>query len=403
MPSEILFVDPESKLLKALRRSFHRDEEQWRVHFASDARQALENLAAHPIDILVTEIRLPGQDGLALLNLVRRQYPGIARIIFSGYASRETVLQSVGIAHQYIAKPADDEIIKATLKNALILRDLLSNPTLKEMVAKIGSLPSLPSLYVEITDELQSNDPSLQRIAAIVAQDPTMAAKLLQLVNSSFFGLPQQISNLSKAVSLLGTNLIQAVVLSSGVFKRFGKVNLPGFSVDALWQHSLATGACARSICQAEKLDRSIVDTAFMAGLLHDIGKILLATKLPKAFAQVLAMAREQGAAVYAIEQEISGASHAEVGAYLLGLWGLPQGVFQTVAYHHNPAEAPGDDPWPLAAVHLANTFLASAANIPDDIDPTRFDVTFLARFKLGGKIDSWREHCIAHADDVTW
>ena len=398
LKKSILFVDEDAYMLKALQRSFRKYRDEWEVKFVEDPTGALNLLSAEPIHILITETRFKGIGGLELLETVRERYPKIVRIILSGYTDRDVILKSTGIAHQYLSKPCDDEDIRSAITKALMIRDLLKNDSLKSVISKIDSLPSLPSLYMEIINELRSDDPSIQKVGEIVSRDLGMTAKILQLINSSFFGLPQRITSADKAVTLLGLDLVKAIALTSGAFSRFEGIKIPGFSVDSLWAHGLKTGGLSKVIAQSERLERRIVDAAFMAGLLHDIGKILIAANFPDNFVMITEAMKNDGINFYEAELEIMGATHAEVGAYLLGLWGLPEAIIEAVAFHHDPLASNNNAISPLTIVHSANAIENAGDRILDyEVPIEGLDLKYLEELGLSEKIRIWRKICAEH------
>ena len=368
MSKHILFVDSEKYYLNAIRRSFRIDKDEWTLSLAKDAVAALRIILDKHVDILVTETTLPGMDGIELLELVRLRFPYIIRIILSGHVDRDVVLKSIGIAHQYLAKPCDDAELKATINRAYLMRRFLPDEDLKSIVSRIGALPSLPRLYVEVNNELNSKDPSIAKVADIVSKDVSISAKLLQLVNSSFFGIPNTITQPQKAVSLLGLDLVQAVVLASGVFTALKEVVNVGFSINDLWNHSYHTGAMAKAIAQLENSAAPLPDCAYMAGLLHDIGSVVLAAQLPEAYVAAVKLAAADNISMYLAEKEILGIGHAELGAYLLGLWGLSDAIILATAYHHQPSDANVEEITALTFVHIANelTYAGAKAAVED-------------------------------------
>lgn len=402
MKRHILFVDEEPYFLKAINRSFRSMKDNWIISTAPSVEKAVEILLTAHVDILVTEIRLKGVDGIKFLTLVKEKYPHIARIVLSGYANRDVVLKSVEIAHQYLSKPCDDDDLKATVSKAFLMRDLLENDALKAAIANIDSLPSLPNLYVDIMDELNSEDPSIAKIGDIVSKDIAMSAKMLQLINSSFFGMPQKITRPQKAVNMLGVELVQAIVLTAGAFSKFEKANLPGFSMDSLWNHCINTGSIAKLICQTEAVDKQFTDNCFMAGLLHDIGIILGVINFPEQSLEIAKRMKEKQCLRHEAEYEVMGTTHAEVGAYLLGLWGLPESIIEAVALHHRPIDSNMRDLTPLSVVHLANAIERAGDLIPEINTPLAgVDYDYLAELKLTKKFNIWRKKCARQFEAV--
>ena len=354
MPQTILFVDEEKFVHKALKRSFRKMREEWDMRFSASPSEALEILNREPIDVVVTETVFQGQSGLDFLKVVREGHPNSVRIILSGYSNQDVILESVDLAHQYLSKPCEDEALKATINRAFTMKELLKHRALKEIVSQIDSLPTLPAIYVELVEELESEDASIEKIGDIISKDIGLTAKILKMVNSSFFGLRQQITSPAKAVSLLGLDLIKAIVLTHGTFDKFKNLKYPGLSLEQMWEHAMITGALAKIIARESGLDRKASDTAFMAGLLHDIGRLLIAAYLPDSYRIIAKRIEEKSISKAEAETAVIGTTHAAVGAYLIGLWGLPDDILEAAAYHHTPR---GKSLNTATIVHLADAF----------------------------------------------
>jgi HD-like signal output (HDOD) protein/ActR/RegA family two-component response regulator len=395
MAREILFVDTDNYMLKALKRVFRR-EQQWQVHYADGAEAALAILKAHPIKILFTEVRLTGTSGLELLREVRSRYPEVVRIIFSGYTSQDVLIQSIGLAHQYLAKPCDDQQLLDTLLRAFTVQKLVRHKGLKELVAGLTGLPSLPSLYVEIMEELGREEPSLERVGEIISQDIGIAAKVLQIVNSPFFGLMHEIQNPARAVGLLGLDIIRAMVLSAGTFSKFDKVRAKGFSMEDLWQHGMQTAGFAKCLAQANGSPLKVEEAAFIAGLMHDIGKLVVAANKPDAYEGVLARVAETQEDFHQAEWTVYQADHAALGGYLLGLWGIPDEVLQAVAYHHTPQQGRDKGVTALTLVHVANAFSNQGADlVAAEFALMGLDRDYLATAGVWDALPGWRHVCL--------
>ncbi|HEX3724897.1 MAG TPA: HDOD domain-containing protein, partial [Pirellulales bacterium] len=291
----VLFVDDDQNVLSGLRRILRPYHLEWRMEFCNSADDALRVLAESHIDVVVTDMRMPGKDGAELLTEVRATYPGVVRIGLSGYFSEETTLRAIGLAHQYLSKPCEPETLKYTIIRACALRDHLSDDRLKRLVSRMNTIPSLPTNYQAIVNELHSADPSLPRIGDIIARDMSMTAKVLQLVNSSFFGLARRVTNPTDAATMLGLNTVHALALSAGAFSQLGSDDLGEFSMDALMSHSLAVGHFARAIAATQTRDSQIIDDAFVGGVLHDVGKLVLAANFCEEYSAVLTAHRDSG------------------------------------------------------------------------------------------------------------
>lgn len=392
----VLFVDDEQRILQGLQRMLRGMRKEWDMSFASSASEALDRMAENPYDVVVADMRMPGMDGAQLLNEIKDRYPKSVRIILSGHADREMIMRSLGATHQYLAKPCDADTLKATLERALALNpQLQGDPLFEPLLSRIQSLPSLPSLYLKIQDELSSPDPSLNRVAAVITQDPAMTAKVLQLVNSAFFGISQPVSNPETAVSMLGLDTIQAIVLSVHAFSQFDRVP-PCINLDQMWNHSALVGNLASQIAKEEGSDRQICSDARVAGMLHDVGKLVLLANLPEEYARLHELASELKGNLVELERLEWGATHAEVGAYLLGLWGLPESVVTAVALHHGPSDGLRGNFSAVPAVYAANVFAHELISGEDKSPDTPKSDGLEGPSE---RMSAWREVCLKNSE----
>jgi HD-like signal output (HDOD) protein/ActR/RegA family two-component response regulator len=390
MHSRLLFVDDESLVLQGLRRTLHTMRQEWDMTFVESGEKALEALARESYDAIITDMKMARMDGAQLLEEVKQRYPAIVRIVLSGQANQEAVLRSVGPAHQYLSKPCDPQELKLRLTQAFVMRDLLRNAKVRELVSGMKSIPSLPGMYYEITAELRSEDASLVRIAAIISKDAGMTAKVLQLANSAFMGVRYEVSNPTQAVTLIGTEMVRALVLSVHVFSQFEDQLGAAPVLTALWEHSIAVGCLAQRIAAVEKCAKGLIDESFTAGLLHEIGKLVLLARMPKEYAGILETVKETPPALAAAEQERFGCTHAELGAYLMSIWGLPHPLIHAVAYHDRPAASIERRFSSLTAVHGADA-IVSSTNSALILQDVQLDEKYLQELALGDREPVWR------------
>lgn len=397
MKRKILFVDDEKDILDGLKRMLRKMRNEWEIECTLSGKEALEILAKSPFDVVVSDMRMPVMDGAQLLTEVSKKFPNIVRIILSGHSKQENVMKSVGASHQYLAKPCNPEVLRSTIEQACSLRSLLASKSLQRMITQLKTLPSLPSLYVEIMEALRSENGSLSTVGEIIAKDVGMTAKILQLVNSAYFGLINSVTNPVQAVNLLGLDTIKSLVLSVNVFSKIDESKLMGIPIAPLWKHSMLTGSCARALAKLERLNKSEVDDTFMAGMLHDIGIIVLVLNLPAKYNEVLTLAKEEGLDLSDAEQRIFGATHSEVGGYLLALWGLPDNIVEAVFFHHRCSESKENKFGLTTAVNVANSlvgaehpcFKIGAFNFTPKIDTGQ-----LERIGMADSIQKWSEEC---------
>lgn len=351
----LLFVDDQPEVLSGLRRMLHKERHAWDMEFAASGAEALERMSESKFDVVIADMMMPGMNGAQLLQKVKELYPGTVRYILSGQSDWKMVLQAVGSAHQYIAKPCEPEQLKLFLNRSMGLREMVSDPALHERIAAISSLPSPPRIYHELMNEIQSDEASLQRIAEIISGDVSLTAKVLQMVNSAFFGLPTHVESPLRAVNLLGLDTVQGLVLAAGIYNQFDDPGLPGFAIEGIYSHSLMVGANSKRVAKALGMQTRLAEDALLAGLLHDIGKLLLAANFREEFSQALQWAQEKSVPLHEAEKEVIGVSHAEVGAHLMSLWGLPDSILEAIAFHHDPARWSNETVSALTAVHVAN------------------------------------------------
>ena len=392
--ARIIFVDDDETDLLILRRVLRPVAAEWDMTFVSSGQDALKVMEQSSFDVIVSDMQMPGMDGVELLEAVMERHPDVVRIILSSVVEEDTKLRAVKVAHIWMAKPCDVEFLKNIIDRTNVWGDFLKEPSLKRLIGQLQSLPSLPHLYLQLGEELRSPDTSFRRVAQIVAKDIGMTAKILQMVNSAFFGSHTNISSLEQAVSLMGLNMIRALVLSVGVFSQFDIMKQKNFSVYALVSHSLATGALARGIAKTETRDRTFVDEAFMAGMLHDVGKLALAHNLPHEYERAMTLAREQGCPAWCGERDIFGASHAGVGAYLLALWGMPEAIVEASAYHHNPSDCKNRGFSALTAVHVAGVLDHGEHDRAGDLKTQEIDHEYLAALNMDNRLEEWTETC---------
>ncbi len=357
MRQRILFVDDEPNVLSGLQRMLRPMREEWDMVFAESGAKALEAMAQEAFDVIVSDMRMPEMNGAQLLRETMKRYPATVRIVLSGHADRELVNQCVGVAHQYISKPCDPGQLKSLIQNATSLGGKLVDEGVKRIVGSIESLPSAPSLFVALEKALKSEDVSMQTLGDIIQQDMGMTAKVLKLVNSPFFGLRRTIESVHEALAFLGVDTIKGLVLVNGIFENTRALSVKAFTLNDLWHHSLQVAEGAKKLAKEEGLSRSLQEEAFVGGVLHDIGVLVLAIHFPAQYERVIELIQAENISIPTAEQWEFGVTHAEIGAYLLGLWGIPAPILKVVSLHHRPRAAGETAFSPLLAVHLADVF----------------------------------------------
>lgn len=394
----ILFVDDERYLLDGLRDALRPYRRQWSMSFVTNGEEALTQLEREPHDIVVSDLRMPGMDGATLLARVREMDPTTVRIVLSGQAELRMVARAAGVAHRLLAKPCEIDELTRVIERSCELKEISARVELNRRAAGTSALPSVPRLYLELTELLRSGETGADDAARVVESDIAMAAKVLQLANSAFFGRRNPVTGVREAVAYLGLEALRALALSAEAFHRF-PVNppIPGFDLDELQRHCSRIARLAHTIC-GETWDG---EEAFAAGLLHDVGLLVLATEDRGELIDILRTARIEQRPLHEVERGRFGVTHAEVGAHLLALWGLPHPVTEAVAHHHDPPR--GDAPFDSVAVTYIATALIEeleAETMPWALPAQKLDDGYLEAAGLTGQVPGWRELAARQSDE---
>lgn len=391
---KILFVDDDPGILQSMRRAVRQTCKGWECDFAPGGAEALKKMNEKEFDLIISDMRMPHMDGATLLKETKKRYPEMIRFILSGQTQDEAFLRAIGPMHQFLSKPCEFDFLKKTVDRAFSFRYDLSNPDLKNLILSIQSIPSLPEVYNELMEEVQSPDCSFDQLAAIISKDVGMVAKILQISNSAFFGYSQKILSVKQAIEILGLEMIQALVLSDKIFSKMeGKKSETAF-IEKIWRHSLQTAQWALAIAKKEKLSGEHKNYAFTAGLLHEIGRVVLAFSHPEQINRMEAMMKEKNVSLLQAEREIFKTTHADVGAYIVNLWGLPDPVVEAIAYHHRPSQCPEISMAPLTLVHVANAFNHELQDNFETDPSENIDREYISTLGFCDRIDEWRNIC---------
>ncbi|MBI3450408.1 MAG: HDOD domain-containing protein [Acidobacteria bacterium] len=384
----ILFVDDESAVLDGLRNLLRKDRSRWDMVFACGGSEALAELRKAEFDIVVSDMRMPGMDGAELLTKVKAEHPGAARIVLSGHAEREAILRALPVAHQFLSKPCDVQVLRSAIERTCDLHRLIQDEKIRAVVGNVERLPSVSRTYRDLADVAANPAAGIADVAEIVQRDPAISVKVLQMVNSAYFGVAQSVTSIRQACNYLGLELLKGIALTTQIFSVMEAKPVEGFSLERLQTYSLQTARLAKRFLADSKL----AEEAFTAALVHDIGRIIIALGLPGEFASIAREVRTSGRPFHLVEEATLGVTHAEVGAYLLGVWGLPFSIVECVAYHHRPG-ALGEGPCGvLAAVHAADALVDTTCT-GETLAPIeeRLDVAFLDRAGYASNLATWR------------
>ena len=352
----ILFVDDEPAILAGLQNLLYKERKRWDMVFAGSGDLALAACRALPFDVVVSDMRMPGMDGATLLGAIRDEFPSTVRIMLSGHAERETIVRVLPSIHQLLSKPCDAQTLRTVIERCLDTEATSRDAVIRSLIGRLDKLPSPPEVYFALAKARAAPNTTLADVSRIVQRDPGICAKVLQLVNSAYFGQGRTIASIEQAVSNLGTERLKFIAMTASVFSSTSpEREIAGFSLADLQETSIRVGTLARKL-----LGRAPeAEEAFVVGLLHDVGRAILALGMTEIYGAVVARSRDE--VLVAVERELIGVTHAEVGAALLRIWGLPVRIVDVIQYHHDPLAAPEAIRDLAVAVHVASALVEGA------------------------------------------
>lgn len=353
----VLLVDDELSVLNDVQEMLTYGDSGWEVQIAQSGEQALSKLDGYEFDVLIADLKMPGMDGAELLAIVRDQHPDVMRILMSANSDTTFTSRLVPQAHQFLHKPCQPSIVREMVGRAWELGQRLASPDLRTTLGAIEELPRPPQSVLRLNALLDDPEADMGDVAEVVEQDVALTAKLFQLVNSASYGLNREVTNVRDTVSYLGMNTVRNLAISVEVLKSVTRQNeRTGALVQEIHEHSVASAEIARQLM----LVREQANEAFVAALLHDVGLLALVSYFPAQFEEILNAAKRLSLSPWEFEIEIIGATHADIGAYLLNLWGLPYPVVEAVARHHDAMMIPHRRMDPAHAVCIADSIVTS-------------------------------------------
>ena len=379
----ILLVDTEVNVLRSVTRLITSEMDDWEVETASEADTALQILEEEAIDVVVSDVRMPVTDGAQLLQIVEDLFPNVLRIVLSGIADRDTVLRAIRPMHQFLCKPCEVQELIQLIQRFEEYQGSCLPVALQETIGKANGIPSPPKIVIDINEELESESSNAESMAAIIANDPMLCAKILQLANSAIFGLQNPILDIKHALSVVGTEFLRAIAISLSLYapEQESACRISR----QIFDHSLEVAAICRNICDREGVDSDVALAAFTGGVLHDVGKVILLSAFGDDYSKLLADSAHKGRPVFEYEMEAFGACHTTVGAYLLETWGLPASLIEAVASHHS-LEVCAHASLASQVVYAANCIVKGDTGLPQ-LDPEDDKVA-----ELLTKINFWYE-----------
>jgi HD-like signal output (HDOD) protein len=353
LKKNLLFVDDQRQILKSINRIFI--DTSYTIFFAENGEEALQVLDKEKIDMIISDMRMPGMDGYRLLSKVKEKHPLVLRLILSGYAQENLVFKAIqnNLAKSYLRKPWDNHMLIETINQIFEVEKIIRNKYIFEVINNLEETPTIPMLYQKLCSLIEQ-DVDMKTIINIIEEDPVIVAKILHIANSAFYGV--RTGSINQAILYLGLINIKNIVLSTSVFSSLlMNSGLP--NRDLLWKHSCMCNKMV-SLFYEKLLGKSLPDTHMSAGLLHDIGKIALYNNFGEKYRNVIKiMDKHEGITIIEAEKEVISISHQEIGGYLLNWWDLPQPVIETSLFHHQPLDERVMNKELVCIVHIADYY----------------------------------------------
>ena len=391
---KVLFVDDDLNMLAGLQRMLRPLRHEWEMRFVTNGPEALKALSDELFHAIVTDMRMPDMDGVQLLSEVSRRHPEMVRIILSGFSEAESVMRTVGPAHQFLAKPCPPEILIDVLRRSMALRQMLDSDAMRGLLASIKNLPTPPETYFRLIKYLEDPNASFAGTAQIIERDVAMTAELLKLTNSAYFALPSRVTSPLQAIRVLGFEILRSLVLQVGIFQSFRGQAKEKEMMEAVNRDSFRVAHIARRIAKLEGFELSRVEECFCAGMLCSVGALVLLDCLPEKFAKVKALVLE---GEDPIEAELSefGCTQFQVGAYLLGLWGFKNTVVEAVAFADQPGTQPASRLDVSAVVHVARVLAGpfpgfTLGEAGDNAGRMPLDMSYLSQLGKQDRLGIW-------------
>lgn len=379
MRRNILFIDDQPEEAEILKNIFAGNS-KYNLIFTSDQDEFFKIIRESEISIVFSDLHMPFKNGIELLRSIKEHYPHIIRVLFSNNLERNLSAEAAQVSHLTLLKPFQSEKIFEILDRTEILRKYVDDNILSTLINGMSELPTLPDTYMKLDQALAEESISLQRIAEIISHDISFTTKILKIVNSSFFGLAKQVTETIQAVNFLGRNILKSLMLFHQLSVKYTlDKNLQKY-FEQLWLHGNKVGRFAKEVIHKTLGNEvEMMEDAYIAGLLHDIGKVVL-LELKDYPAKVFTLMEDEHIRYSQAEYKLYQTSHAEVGAYFLALWGLPERIINAVFCHKKDIDPENTHFTFEKAVMIGNML----AHISD------YDIQNLREIRLGANPGDW-------------
>ncbi|MBP6491975.1 MAG: HDOD domain-containing protein [Clostridia bacterium] len=359
---KILIVDNDNHIQSSIADTFK--DTNYEIITAGNGVFALEIMKITQIDMVISDIRIQGMDGVELLSSIKELYPNVIRIIMTSFAEDPSVFKAIlqNIARFYILKPWSNEKLLEYIEQIFETEYILKSNHLLKLINNVEKLPTIESSYQKILGMIEK-DADTRAISDEIEKDFAISTKLLQIANSAYYGL--QTGSVKHATVYLGLQNLKSLIYSTSILDSFDTVSLQEQQmVTDLWKHALLTSKLLHYIYEVF-LSKNLPETASSAGLLHNIGTLILIRNRIENYAKVVSDAQDKSRGILEMEEEVFHVTHQEAGGYLVSWWKLPFPIVEAALYHHRPLDPCILNKELVAAVHLAQHYAWKLTNQP--------------------------------------
>ncbi len=357
----------------------------------------LEKLvSSDELSVVITATDAPDGLGIRQFEELSKSYPEIVRLLIAHDELERKPNYAPGAINRIFRAGVSEFDVAKSIENSERLRSLLKEEGLTRRIASIRSLPALPKVYQQLREELQKDEASAHKIAELIKSDVGITVKVLQIVNSAFFGLKTRIESPLQAVGMLGLDTVQNLVLTAGVFAEFKDPGIPGLSLERIYHDCLEVGARTKHLTSVLGLERRDGDDAIMAGMLHAVGQVILMTEFADELRQVPTQSVSNDLEALQAQAKLLGVTHAEIGAYLLSTWGFGDNIVEAIADHYLPSRVPKPMVNGLTAVHVAYALHADESHHSGEIESTALDMKYVDALGLAPQLPYLKRVCLA-------
>lgn len=372
---KIAFIDDEKRILDGIRRMLHKRRKDWDMYFFESGKDMLTSMEENFYDIVVSDMRMPVMSGAELLIQIKEISPKTIRIILSGYANDELVLEGIHATHQFISKPTDQDSLISHIERALKMLPVLDSENAKKVLGDIESIPSLPAFYDALMQEIASEDVSLKRVSEILSSDIGLSSSIIRVVNSAFFGLVREITSLEEAASVLGVDMIKNLALMTSVFSSLSVPEGKMAEIAALNSFCQRVGMLASILAKQADFSPAVKNHCQIAGMMSGLGDLLVLSNT--------------------VKKSDDNSMHTPLlGSYLLSIWSMPIPVIEAVRWHQNPCDSCIEEPSPLTVVHTAWALISAydKGSLASSELTTLMDYNFIRGCTDQSVLDQWIE-----------